>query len=71
MTAYQVAYAERIHKEIEQTPDEYLPLLFEMIHIFRQGIALKPAAESFEQGWKEALRGETLPISELWTGIEA
>ena len=41
-----------------------------MIHIFRQGIALKPAAESFEQGWKEALRGETLPISELWAELE-
>lgn len=29
----------------------------------------KSAIESFEQGWKEALRGETLPISELWTGL--
>jgi hypothetical protein len=26
----------------------------------------KSATESFKQGWKEALRGETSPISELW-----
>jgi len=45
--------------------------LLEMIHLFRQSIALKPAEESFRQGWQEALRSETLPIAELWTGIEA
>jgi hypothetical protein len=39
--------------------------------LFRQSIALKPAEGSFRQGWQEALRGETLPIAELWTGIEA
>jgi len=44
MTVYQAAYTQRIHKEIEQTPDEYLPLLLEMIHLFRQSIDLKPAA---------------------------
>ena len=30
--------------------------------------SIPSATESFEQGWQEALRGETLPISELWTG---
>jgi hypothetical protein len=39
--------------------------------LFHQSIALKPAEESFRQGWQEALRGETLPIAELWTGVEA
>ncbi len=68
MTTYQATYAERIRKEIEQMPDEYLPLLFELIRLFRQSIALKPAEESFRQGWQETLRSETLPISELWTG---
>jgi len=63
MTTYHVTYSERIKHEIEQTPDEYLPLLLEMIHLFRQGILLKPAEESFRQGWQEALRGETLPLS--------
>jgi hypothetical protein len=39
--------------------------------LFRQSSALKPAKESFRQGWQEVLRGETLPIAELRTGIEA
>ncbi|MBN1888270.1 MAG: hypothetical protein JW850_09775 [Thermoflexales bacterium] len=70
MNTYQATYTERISQEIKQTPEEYLPLLLEMIHLFRQSITLKPAEESFRQGWQEALKGETLPISELWTGIE-
>jgi len=28
---------------------------------------LKPAVESFRQGWKEALSGDTLPIESLWS----
>lgn len=71
MTTYHTTYIDRIRQEVAQTPDEYLPLLLEMIHLFRQGVALKPAEESFRQGWQETLRGETLPVSELWTGIEA
>jgi hypothetical protein len=71
MTTLQATYTDRIRQEVAQTPAEYLPLLLEMIHLFRQSITLKPAEESFRQGWQEALRGETLPIAELWTGIEA
>ena len=71
MTTYHATYTDRIRQEVAQMPDEYLPLLLEMIHLFRQSIALKPAEESFRQGWQEALRGETLPVAELWTGIEA
>ncbi len=71
MTTYQATYTDRIRQEVAQTPGQYLPLLLDMIHLFRQSIALKPAEESFRQGWQEAVRGETLPIAELWTGIEA
>ena len=71
MTTYQATYKDRIRQEVAQTPDEYLPLLLEMIHLFRQSITLKPAEESFRQGWQEALRSETLPVAELWTDIEA
>lgn len=71
MSIYQATYTERISQEIKQTPEEYLPLLLEMIHLFRQGITLKSAEESFRQGWREALEGETLPVAELWTGIDA
>ena len=31
---------------------------------------LDSAEESFRQGWKEMLAGDTRPISELWDGID-
>ncbi len=71
MTVYQTLYTEKIEQEIHKTPDEYLPMLLEMVRLFRQSVALKPADESFRQGWKEALKGETLPVSELWTNLDA
>lgn len=70
MGTYQTIYSERINQEIKKTPEEYLPLLLEMIHLFRQSIILKPAEESFRQGWKEVLKGETLPVADLWTGFD-
>lgn len=71
MTVYQTLYTEKIEQEIHKTPDEYLPILLEMVRLFRQSVALKPADESFRQGWKEALKGETMPVSELWTNLDA
>jgi hypothetical protein len=70
MTVYQTLYTEKIEQEIQKTPDEYLPMLLEMVRLFRKSVALKPADESFRQGWKEALKGEILPVSELWTNLE-
>ncbi|RJP35995.1 MAG: hypothetical protein C4548_16580 [Desulfobacteraceae bacterium] len=71
MNTCQTTYTEKIRQEIKQTPEEYLPILLEMIHLFRQSIALKPADESFRQGWTEAMEGDTRPVPELWTGIDA
>jgi hypothetical protein len=71
MTVYQTLYTEKIEQEIHKTPDEYLPMLLEMVRLFRQSVALKPADESFRQGWKEALKGEIMPVSELWTNLDA
>jgi hypothetical protein len=71
MSTYQVTYTEQISQEIARMPDEYLPMLLEMIRLFRQTITLKPAEESFRQGWQEAMHGETMPISDLWVGIDA
>lgn len=70
MNSYQATYTARIHQEIKETPEEYLPLLLEMIHLFRQSITLKPAEQSFRQGWQEAVNGEVLPVADLWTGID-
>jgi hypothetical protein len=41
------------------------------VRVFRESVTLKPATESFRTGWQEAIRGETLPVEELWRGIEA
>jgi len=70
MSIYQSQYAEKIEQEINKTPEEYLPILLEMIRLFRQSVVLKPADESFRQGWQEALKGETMPVSELWTNLD-
>ena len=32
---------------------------------------LKSAEDCFGQGWHEAMTGETVPLSELWEGIDA
>lgn len=29
------------------------------------------AAESFRQGWYDAMTGNTLPVSQLWEGIDS
>jgi hypothetical protein len=46
-------------------------MLLQIVRVFRESLTLKPAAESFRTGWEEAARGETLPIEDLWRGIEA
>jgi hypothetical protein len=62
-------YGDQMMREIEAVPEEYRPALLSMIRIFRQSITLKPADLSFQQGWEEAMQGETYPIKELWDGI--
>jgi hypothetical protein len=62
---------EQVIGEIEQTPHEYLPSLLQIIRLFRESVTLKSAEESFRQGWQEAMTGNTLPISQLWDGIDA
>lgn len=52
-------------------PEEYLPNLSQIIRLFRESVALKPAEASFQQGWQEAQMGQTRPVSELWNGIDA
>jgi hypothetical protein len=42
----------------------------EAIDVVRNDTKLLSAKESFREGWHAALRGETIPISELWEGIE-
>ena len=56
--------------ELENLPEEYFPLLLQMIRAYRESVLLKPAAESFRRGWEEAKGGATLPVDRLWEGID-
>jgi hypothetical protein len=57
--------------ELEGLPEEYYPLLLQMIRTYRESVLLKPATDSFRRGWQEAQSGETLPVDRLWEGIDA
>ena len=69
MNSYPANYTDQIIDEIKSTPVEYLPILLNIVRNFREGVSLKPAEKSFQQGWEEAMKGETIPIDELWSGI--
>ena len=66
MKIMNTSYVEQINQEIKQMPPEYLPALFTIIHSFRASICLNTAEDSFKQGFKEALTGETQAIETLW-----
>ncbi|WP_287043524.1 hypothetical protein [Desulfonatronospira sp. MSAO_Bac3] len=63
-------YVQEISREVDVTPEEYLPALLEIVRGFRLGV-LKPADESFKQGMQDVVEGNTRPVSELWKGIDA
>lgn len=65
-------YTKLLHDEIEQTPEEFRPLLLRIVHSFREGVTMPPSAEeSFREGWKDVMAGNTHPIDTLWDGIDA
>ncbi|MDN5345384.1 MAG: hypothetical protein PWQ18_1498 [Clostridia bacterium] len=41
------SYEEAIKHEIQETPQEYLPNLLQIIRLFRESVTLKPAAITF------------------------
>jgi hypothetical protein len=65
MSDQRLVCEDQIIQEIRNTPKEYLPNLLQIIRLFRESITLKPAELSFRQGLKEAMSGQTMPISEL------
>lgn len=71
MTSQASAFEKQLVREIKATPPEYWPNLLQLIRLFRETIVLKPAEDTFRAGWKDAMTGQTRPISELWDGIDA
>ena len=71
MNESQLAYKDALVSEIEDTPVEYWPALLDLIRSYRRGVGLKSAELSVLQGWKEAQQDETLPLVEMWSGIDA
>jgi hypothetical protein len=71
MAVHVSTYEKRLAREIKEVPKEYLPNLLQIVIVFRESVALKPAEASFRQGWKEVMAGETRPIADLWEGIDA
>lgn len=66
----QTEFLEQLLREIQKTPQEYWPSLLQMVRLFRESVTLKPAEASFRQGWQEAIAQQTLPLSQLWEGID-
>ena len=71
MGSKSIRYEEQLDLEIKKLPGEYLPNLLQIVRLFRESVTLKPVEDSFSQGWKEAIAGETRPVSELWDGMNA
>ena len=71
MKNYHISFEDMLIKEIKATPDEYLSTLLNIIRLFRESVTLKPADMSFRKGWEEAMSDETMPLKDLWEGIDA
>ncbi len=61
---------EKLLGEIERVPVEYLSALLTIAHSFRESVAFDSAENSFEKGWKEAIKNDCKPIDDLWKGLE-
>jgi len=71
MTQIEDTYNEQLNAEIQRVPSEHLPALLTIVHSFRESVSLPTAVESFEEGWKDVVAGNTHPIETLWDGIDA
>ncbi len=57
--------------EVEGLPAECLPSLVQMIRTFREKMFFESAADSLRQGWAEIQRDDSLPLEQMWEGIDA
>lgn len=59
----QASIEQQFVREIRAIPDEYLPNLLQIVRLYRDGVALKPAEECFREGWRDALSENTMPLN--------
>ncbi|MBE9235182.1 hypothetical protein IQ227_03780 [Anabaena aphanizomenioides LEGE 00250] len=71
---------DKIIQELRDIPEDKLAEIYDLIHYFRIGLERDSSAEEtpteiviegIRQGIKEALSGQTIPLSEMWEGIDA
>lgn len=71
---------EKIVQELQDIPEDKLAEIYNLIHYFRLGLEKEFIAsetpteiviEGIHQGIREALSGQTIPLSQMWSGIHA
>jgi hypothetical protein len=71
---------EKIVQELRDIPEDKLAEIYDLIHYFRLGLEKESLAEEtptetvlegIHQGIREALTGQTIPLSEMLSGIDA
>ena len=64
-------FRRQVMAEFDSVPIEFHPLLLQLVRAYRKSVTLKPAAESFAQGCREARAGAVHPIRKLWEDTDA
>lgn len=71
---------DKIVQELRDIPEDKLAEIYNLIHYFRIGLEVESSVEEIpteiviegiHQGIREALSGQTIPLSEMWKGIDA
>ncbi|AFY48306.1 hypothetical protein Nos7524_2465 [Nostoc sp. PCC 7524] len=71
---------QKIVQELQDIPEDKLAEIYDIIHYFCIGLKGELSAEEtpteiviegIHQGIREALDGQTIPLSEMWEGIDA
>ena len=65
MASAETIYRAQVQEEVDKIPAEYLGPLLQILRAYRESVTLLPAAESFRQGWQEAMKGDIHPVEEL------
>lgn len=71
---------QKIIQELQDIPEDKLAEIYELIHSFRINLERESSAdetpteiviEGIHQGIREVLSGQTIPLSQMWEGIDA